>query len=251
MRIHHIVLILLSLLLQPAYAAENDSPCSQAVFDVLSRFYQKPLFAQADKVVASACKQWPYKPNLTLAAVAFDEAVVDEKTLVVAVLDLGKNKVISNTQKTIAEDAVTLFSKSSLSIDTARWQLSDSARAFGVRFNSSALLGCGARFRDELTLYTPQGQKLNPVFVMPMYVEEALGGCPPTDKDIVKMGNRTIAIAKSKNNSFFDLIATETVTVEGNTDIPANLDTHQKHQYLLKFNGKSYVGPVLDGIFFK
>jgi len=135
-----------------AFAQTREDTCAPDVYKAVKQHLKINEFAprQDDgNVISAACRIWSYKTNQLLAAFAYDESVEYEKRLVVLILDEKTKSVISSFRGDIGEDAVTEVGEHSLKLDTARYQLGESVRAFGIRFTSSAR-GGKARVRSCL-----------------------------------------------------------------------------------------------------
>ncbi len=201
--------------------------------------------SEEGNIVAESCKTWPYKPDLTLAAIAYDAGVESQKSLVVAVIDSKKNRVVSSYRTEIAEDALVETGSGSLQLDTARYQLTDNIRAFGIRFISAARWpSCGeARWGDELTLFIPEKSTLKPVLSLNRYVQKSLQGCLGVqDPTAIRLdADLTLAMAATRTNGFRDLRVTAAITVNTNGEAADHVDTGSKH-YLLRYDGKHYRG---------
>ncbi len=230
----------------PAISKTNDEKCSQEIYDSVGRYLGMDNFLPSGIVVSEACKTWPFKTGFLLAGFAYDTGVEYEKSLVVAILDKKTLRVIASFQGVISEDAVTEAGQSSLKLDTAKYQLTGDIRAFGLRFTSSARgpsCADGASW-DELTLFVQEKKKLRPVFRKDMQFQEALRGCigSATGHDVWEYGKRVVSVADTQSNGFFDLLITETITVDGNVEqMPKDIDTKKRtRSYLMKYDGKEY-----------
>jgi hypothetical protein len=114
----------------------------------------------------AACKIWPANPALTLAVLplphkdATDDAGIDDLEVLVA--DSASGTVIAHAYQpsAITYDAVRL---SGISLDTARYQLTPSNRAFGVRISYSGSSRIDPYEATSLSLYVVDGQTLRPV----------------------------------------------------------------------------------------
>lgn len=149
----------------------------------------------------------------------------------------------------IVEDAVTEYGSGSLSIDTARYQLSGGVRAFGVRFNSTGgVPSCAdAAGRDELTLFVPAGKNLIPVLTLDMTVVQALKGClgAATGEDIWEMARLTINVENSSSHGLANLKLIAKIEPDTNMDKPPR-DIKMKKRvesYVLHYDGKAYSFP--------
>ena len=114
-------------------------------------------------IVTSTCKAMPGDPRLTLAAAAWDAGKADEKSLVIAVVDVAAGASVALLRDAIGEDAATQVNNGSLRLDTAPYELAPGVRAFGVDVASDDR-SCGeGGMGASRTLYVREGRTLRPV----------------------------------------------------------------------------------------
>lgn len=184
-----------------------------------------------EALMAEVCKPWPKGRDIVLTAVAYTQrqtgaqppdAADDEKTLLVAMVDTRSGHVLASHQQTVLEDALVAIGPHSLSLDTARYQLSDKVRAFGLRFNSSAMgASCPeASWGDELTLFIPQGKALEPVLHLAMLRQRAVTACISAQAEgaLWEVADLTLAVLPSRTNGLADLRVTATIRREASDD---------------------------------
>lgn len=228
-----------------AFAQTREDKCTPDVYKVVKRYLKIEEFApiqDGGNVISSACRTWPYKTNLLLAAFAYDEGVEYEKKLTVLILDEKTKSVISSYRNVIGEDAVTEVDEYSLKLDTARYQLSESVRAFGVRFKSSArAASCGEGYwGNELTLFLPEGKTLRPLATVNLYHQRWLEGCPAVTSPVLwEDAMLTVSMDRASTNGLFDLVITAKITVNA-MDTPARNLKDRIERHTLRYNGKSY-----------
>lgn len=237
--------LLVYLFSAPAFGQTRDDTCTPEVYKAVKRQLKINKFAppqDGGNVISSACRVWPYKTSQLLGAFAYDAGIENEKRLAVLILDEKSKSVISSFQSEITEDAITEVGERSFTLDTARYRLNESIRAFGVRFNSSARgASCGeARWNDELTLFMPEGKSLRPVAVLNMYQQRWLEGCPAaTSHALWEDANLTVSMGETKTNGLFDLVVTATITVNS-IDAPTRNLKDRTERHTLRYDGKSY-----------
>lgn len=135
-------------------------------------------------VVAQACRVWPYDPERLLVAAAYstDESFDGNSNLQirVAMLDARSHRFIAGHARRETEDAGFELSEGALALDTARYQLSPSVRAFGlVVTNSARGPSCPDAWRNQgLTLLVREGEVLRPVLSVPLWAWERVEGEP-------------------------------------------------------------------------
>ena len=229
-----------------ASAETKDEKCTDDIYAIVGRDMKIKVFAprtQDGNIVSESCKSWPYNGDMTLSAFAYDDGVQYEKILIVVMIDKKAKHVVSSYRSVIGEDAITEVGGSSLQLDTARYQLAKGVRAFGLRFNSSAIgASCGeANWGNELTLLVPEGKKLRPVLNLHMYQQKSIQGCLSTQvPDAVwQDAEITISIEKTSTNSFYDLLATATITTNSNGAPIGNTKARVEH-HVFRYNGKYY-----------
>ena len=239
------IVLVLCMFSGAAFTQTREDKCAPDIYEAAKRHLKVSEFAprqDGGNVISAACRIWPYKTNLLLAAFAYDEGVEYEKQLVVLILDHKKRYVISGYRRDIAEDAVTEVGEYSLKLDTARYQLAEGVRAFGIRFNSSANgANCGDGYwSDELTLFVAERKKLRPVLSLNLSQQRWLRGCPTaTAGALWEDALLTIGTADTITNGFRDLVVNAKITV--NSEGAPNGD-HKDHieRHTLHYDGKTY-----------
>jgi hypothetical protein len=117
--------VIVFMLMRAAPTAHAAESCQAAVATAVAKSagIKRKKSAQEDSVVAAACKLWPYDNKTLLSAIAFGTDNVDEKVLVVAMLDAGSGRVVNWYKTAVREDAAVHVGEGSFSIDTAPYQL--------------------------------------------------------------------------------------------------------------------------------
>lgn len=227
------------------FAQTREETCAPDVYKAVKQHLKIKEFAprkDSGNVISAACRIWPYKNNQLLAAFAYDEGIEYEKRLLVLILDEKTKGVISSFRGDIGEDAVTEVDEYSLKLDTARYQLGESARAFGIRFTSSARgASCGEGYwGNELTLFVPEGKSLRPVATLNLYQQRWLEGCPAaTSHALWEDAMLTVGMGETSTNGLFDLVVTAKITVNSMGASTQNLkDRTERHT--LRYDGKFY-----------
>ena len=197
---------------------EDASSCSDSVVKQVGKHFglttlsdpasaTYPRVAHGERLVAGVCELWPTNNSRTIAAFAYDVGTEYEKVLFLAVVEGPTNRVIAAYKGVIQEDAPTEVSSYSLKLDTARYTLSKTTRAFGLRlstFHDRCTFEGG--FDDYLTLFVVDGQTIRPVLTETMShwsygSGNRCGGedVPRTDANIV------ISVEPTISNGFADL----------------------------------------------
>lgn len=195
----------------------------------------------------STCKVWPYAPEKTIAVLmleAKEQAEPDftDYDVAVYVVDSQTGKVLASKYhpRAIMDDAIYT---SSVSIDTARYQLSAESRAFGVRFNHRGSSSVNPINIERLNLYTVQEQQLS--LVLNNLTMDELGGewdgqCAGDFNET----KRVLALGKLVHNGMQDLQIQTVETSEqprmSGEDCVQNSKVVAKTRVELKFDGKAY-----------
>jgi hypothetical protein len=226
-----------------ALAASDERECTNGIYAAIEHdLHLKDFGGRAQDegfIVSQACKVWPYKPKLTLAALAYDDGIEYEKELVVAVIDEKKKRVVSSAQWKVQEGGTTEIGKYSLGFDTARYQLAEGVRAFGLRFRSSARgANCpDAYHEDQLILLVPKKKSLRLALSLYRHQVKSIQGCLHIPvSDVAWDARLAIGVENTRTNGFHDL------------RIMANLSDEKDHveHMIFRYNGRRYepVGKV-------
>ncbi len=233
-----------------AVGAQHEQICSATTLNIVGKFLGVEGFGvrQAGDgpgvVTAAACKKNPAKPQITIAAVAYDAGKDDAKTLVVMLLNESEQKVVASDRWEIGEDAGMRVESGSLWIDTAPYLLAKGVRAFGVDLTSGYIPHCGdGGSGAERTLYVQQGEKLRPIFGLTMSSWRFLQGGNPrcvgsdqaSEVTIIENTDLSISVAKTSTNGYRDLIV-QAVSSE-DTGQPKG---KKSFLYKLRYDGQRY-----------
>ena len=195
------------------------------------RDVNSPSVANGGLIVAGTCKPWPTDTSKIIAAFAYDAGEQYEKQLLLAIVDSQNNRVMASYKGEIDEDALREVRFYSLSLDTARYTLSKTTRAFGLRMNvMEERCGFEGGSGAELTLFVVDGPKIRPVLTETMsrwvYGEgNRCGGdeVSQTQADIV------ISVEPTSSNGFADLRLTA-----------KRSDKKKPLSRIIKYNGERY-----------
>lgn len=244
-KINLAVALIVCLFSAMAFAQTREDACAPDVYKAVKQHLKINEFAlrqDGGNVISAACRIWPYKTNQLLTAFAYDDGIEYEKRLVVLILDEKTKGVISSFRSDIGEDAITEVGEYSLKLDTARYQLGESVRAFGIRFTSSARgASCGEGYwGNELTLFVPEGKSLRPVAVLNLYQQQWLEGCPAaTSHALWEDAMLTVSMGETSTNGFFDLVVTAKIIVNSMEVSTQNLK-NRTERHTLRYDGKFY-----------
>lgn len=194
-----------------------------------------------------ACKPWPDDPAQTVIAMAYldpgDTAVEGERHphLLLAKADSRSGRLLERYDSDFEEDASVAVGSDSLWLDTARYRLSPTVRAFGVVFHSVARgASCPeAGFDNLLTLVVPAGEgKLRPVLNTYLDQWRTLKGsvCSAEPGFEQEVSHLTLELGRGRSNGFADLVITSRVS-DGETENGKPLRTVKR---TLRYDGERY-----------
>ena len=204
-----------------AVGAQSEQICAATTLSILGKFLGVDGFdvRQAGDgpsiVTAAACKKNPAKPQITIAAVAYDAGKDDAKMLIVALINESERKVVASHRWEVGEDAGMRVESGSLWIDTAPYLLASGVRAFSVDLTSGYIPHCGdGGSGAERTLYVQQGEKLRPIFGLTMSSWHFLQGGNPrcvgsgqaSDITTIESTDLSIGVANTSTNGYRDLV---------------------------------------------
>lgn len=204
-----------------------------------------PQDRPAVAAVASACKIWPFDESILLATAAFGdpEQSPGERRLysIVAMLSAADGTVMATHHEEVEEDAGTVVMEDDYRVDTARYDLADGVRAFGVAFDNSAPgPSCpegGAN--DQLTLFVREGTRLRPV--LSVYRDEwiTISGdvCGRPYRSVVDRGQTVLQIEPTRTHGWADITLSTRVEREVDAQEPYYRRTARR---TLHFNGTLY-----------
>ncbi|WP_235974341.1 hypothetical protein [Luteimonas deserti] len=212
-------------------------------------------------IVAQACRVWPYDESLALAAVAYappGQTAIGERALrlVIAMLDAQSSDVLAVHEREIGEDAAFALLEGGVLLDTARYDLAQGTRAFGVVLRSSAPgPSCpDGRFNDELTLYVREGRALRPVFASHMDFWTRVRGEPCSwargQHLVTEEAAFTIGVERGRRHGFADLRVTADVARIETTDGDEDRLVRRRASRIVRYDGTRYDVDALENGFF-
>jgi hypothetical protein len=242
-----------------AWAEDDTTPekkkCDDEIYTAIEHDLRLADFAEQARqkdeddgftIVSEACKTWPYKPELTLVAVIYrDDArypepdgVVYEKDLLVAIFDTKKKQIVHSRQWRIQDEyPVVETTENSLDFDTARYQLAEGARAFGLRIKNFAHgPSCpSASLGDQLVLLLPEGRSLHPALSLYLHQAEAdKEGCG--NNATWNSADLAIGVEPARTNGLHDLRVTANLLRWS----PEEPDKKRTAHVIFRYNGKRY-----------
>lgn len=255
------LIVLLFFTLANFAMADEKTRCSESIIDSIREKLNYPEltyrqgdygeFVSGEQIISGVCKVWPKDINKTIVAIAYYdkghvenlENLYEEKHYILAIVDSSSSKIISSYQWNDISDIGT----SSLSIDTARYDLKPGVRAFALDVSEqyrphSVNGGLGA----TRTLFIQNGTKIKPIlknFLLSewSFVDEQMVSTWPEGDKSTRLTSYNIGLSKNFTNGFRDLEITQSMTYEDYSEsgrkLPANSSSVLK---ILKFNGKEY-----------
>lgn len=238
---------------QSAYAESSGTSAKQVCSPELIRVIGESLradnfsYGNAGAIVSDVCKVWPKDESITLAAIAYRVTSSDVLNLAVAMIGNGSNKVIASYKGRLGKQSDIQLGRDSLSIDTARYDVTKGTRAFGVDITRGQTNGCGESGLGRIrNLYVLDGDEIRPI-IQGFYLsywhvapggnfgwggnESAVTASVPAIETITLK----IAIGKSVSNGYFDLSIFSVSSYDDGFK-----SNRVPFQYELKYDGKKY-----------
>lgn len=166
----------------------------------------------------ATCKVWPANTGLTLAALPIphkeNNGDMGAYDLAVLVADSSSGNILAilNQPSVISYDAIRL---SSITIDTARYQLTTNNRAFGVRVAYSGSSNIFPFSTTAMTLFLMDDKTLRSV-LSNFIVEESSGDWDGTCAGTFKRTSRTLNIGVTGSEGYAKLRISESSTTKTN-----------------------------------
>ena len=220
-------------------ATTNDGDGDQLCENSVTSLIGKRLRVDNFSYVKNACKRWPKDKSITIAAYAYDSGVEFEKSLIVALVHINKNRVIATYRGRIQEDSVSTVE--SLRIDTARYDVAPGVRAFGVDVTESVHVRCAGGGSGPLrTLYVHEGERIRPILTdHPISRWTYHGGTSPCDDEYkgpeyTETETFTIGMTKEITNGYYNLEIQMTTSY-------SNSDKSESNTFEHCYDGEKYV----------
>jgi hypothetical protein len=225
-------------------AKEAPSPaCDEQGRALASRFLIK---SHLDRDIVTTepsvqdCKVWPGREHLDLAVFIYDTPINDEKRMLVALVDLNKDRIVASYWTKVDADATTPYHAGSVTLDTAAYHLKPGVRAFGIDVETRTSAAQESGGGPERTLYVREGSQIRPVLQrMSMARWEYINGYQPylntedSPRPVTEEFTYTISIAPSVHNGYADLRITRR----------SSEAKHRPVSQLLRYDGRQYPTP--------
>jgi hypothetical protein len=217
--------------------------CQALLQDLAKPFEGK----QTNNTGLSTCKVWPYAPDKTIAVLMLEPKVkkspdFTDYDVAVYVVDSQSGKVLASKYhpKAIMDDAI--FTDS-VTIDTARYQLSPEVRAFGVRFNHRGSSSVNPIRIERLNLYTRKGRQLA-LILNNLTMDELSGEWDGQCAGDIDETRRVLALGPLSHHGYRDLelqeTANRTESVKKEENCVDRKKTSGKTETTLMFDGERY-----------
>lgn len=198
------------------------------------------------------CKALPNRPELTLASyfVWTDGAKPGERTYQwnTVILDSKRHKVQAVHREFIHEGKQANIRPDSIWLDTANYALNDQVRAFGVRLNTGADLGCERESRGQfLNLFVYQNHILTRVVEnLPTEYSRVHEGsmCDNSVEWEKEVAKSHLQILPTKHYGFADIKLKSKGVFESKSDYRKEsgkgFEKSRGHTYIFKYDGEKY-----------
>lgn len=196
-----------------------------------------------------ACKQWPARPELLLLAVplwtAIDPDGLSTGDLEVIVADIDRASVRARYREHGRLDSDAWYFNG-VSLDTARYQLTDDLRAFGTRVEFRGSSRVNPRRESSLTLYVLREHTLEPVLqqlIVDTSAAEWDGRCTGEWAQLQRM----VAVVPGKGSGWADLAVRSLTTRSTTRDIEGECvesETKSSTVDRIRFDGRAYPIPA-------
>lgn len=197
----------------------------------------------------AVCKINPANPGQILAALPFAETVDEDAQgdygLGVIMADAASGQIVARHYQSaaITSDAISF---ESLSLDTARYQLTPRLRAFGVRISYDGASRVNPFASTTLNLYVLDGAKLRPV-MNTLEVSRSSGEWDGMCNGDFTRTLRTLSIAEKQSHGFASLNLEEKVIDTQNRrkgeDCQRTEGKPVSSRRILDYDGSQYVVP--------
>ncbi len=197
-----------------------------------------------------ACKIWPANPAVTLMAVPLIEAKpadpdVARGDVEIIVADTATGKPVARLlEKGMAYADAIRFAD--VSIDTARYDIRNGIRAFGLRTSQEGSSRVNGFSESALWLYAVEGDRVVRVLdglIVERTTGENDGDCAGTSKTI----RRTVSVGGEGPRGYRDLLVDQVVTDEATKKVGTECKSTEKpgkhEQLVLHFGDKHYDPP--------
>lgn len=251
---------LLWLLLAPACAFARtkgmdpgNQPCSRAVATAVVDYWRSHLtegqLLHAENVQRTLCKVNPTNQAETIVAIGPDDERDENAWTELAIVNAATHQVIAAGDAQLASGGAEGVGIAPVRIDTARYNLANGVRAFGLVAQGGFVSNCGhGSVGPLLYLYVRDGERIRPVLKgmylsMSTFIQRANDRCSaavdPRTPSIVGSMVLSIAVAPTRSHGYHDLRITADCSREPALDVDRPSRTTAT-SYLLHYDGREY-----------
>lgn len=232
------------------YVSLSQAHCNEVIEELAKTLHLNTEFISTE---LSNCKIWPYAPDkrivvITLPSPQSDKPIegITYNDMVVAIVDSKTNELLTHLYEKKAFNSAAIFADA-ITIDTARYQLNATTRAFGVRFHQRNLSRYNSYDGESLSLYYLQNKELHSA-MKGLSMSDSYSNwdenCEGQFKDI----ERTLVITKTSQKKFNNLKINEVIIQSILKPIkPDDCDkivkSSKNRSFALRHNGSEYKIP--------
>ncbi|PXZ03702.1 hypothetical protein DKK70_15905 [Gilliamella apicola] len=219
----------------------SSADCEKWIDQLLEKYHSS---RESDMPV---CKIWPADESKTIVVLPFPRGSDDSifYDLDVLLIDTQSGEVIAHNWEPDAfvSDAIQLVG---FGIDTARYQLNNESRAFGVRVGFRGSSSVYPFYEQQINLYVQQNEKLNRI--VNQLVLKTSGGEMYNCKGEFHNNDAVLLLGNSSTNNFKDLIVSDKeqkgiIKVNSEGECVEEITESTKREYILYYNGVEYPLP--------
>ena len=231
----------LLLLITLSFPMVSSADCEKWIDYLLEKYHSS---RESDMPV---CKIWPADESKTIVVLPFPNDIKGTifYDLDVLLVDTQSGELIAHNwqQNAFVSDAIEL---NNFEIDTARYQLNNESRAFGVRANSANGSPYVPISQQVINLYVQQKEKLNRV-VNKLVLKNFSGEWNDCDGEY-NSRNAVLLLGKNTTNNYKDLIVSyneqkEIIKKNSERECVKEITNSTKRKYTLYYNGVEYPLP--------
>ena len=231
----------LLLLITLSFPMVSSADCEKWIDYLLEKYHSS---RESDKAI---CKIWPADESKTIVVLPFPHEI--EGTIFydldVLLVDTQSGELIAHNwqQNAFVSDAIEL---TDFEIDTARYQLNNESRAFGVRTNFEHH-SYSVSFSEQLiNLYVQQNEKLNRI-VNKLILKQSVGEWHECEGEYNRR-NAVLLLGKNANNNYKDLSVAyneqkQIIKLNRKRECVKEVTEQKKRKYILYYNGVEYPLP--------
>lgn len=231
------------------FTSTSYADCQKLLTDLAQKLHPNATLGPPDQ---STCKVWIYSPDKTPVILTLLSDIPDQDPdnptydINVMIVNSNTGKIISHLYETQAFSDDAIFTES-ITIDTARFQLNSTTRAFGIRFHQRNHAKYNNYSGEVLNLYYLQDKKIQ-LAVKGLSMDESFGEWEEDCKGEFKDIKRTIVIEKEQQNGLNNLRVNEILTNSTLKLLKTNecepiIKNNKKKNLILKYNGSEYSVP--------